>query len=294
MNFKLARFQVFAVALALGIVPVVPATAAGTQDEAGMLAVILLKKMDCKALTGSIGSTSVNLERDSLLSTYDVSGNIGNSRVKVEFDSFLSNGDLIGTIGYNKVVVKFDAFLSTYDVSGYIGSSQVEVDFDSGFSNYDVSGYIGSSRVQVDLNSFLSADDASGSFGLGVGSVKLNCGEKPAGQGPGSTANTNTNSETSVCVKEKGKKEFCQQGTTWSYENCWQFSKKGPVMFQVKKGSNWKTLQNNVATKDVASCYKKHPWLVSVERTESSEGNKVYRIKFPSGFNEQIRVRRIN
>ena len=229
MNFKLARFQVFAVVLALGIVPVVPifpAAAAGTQDEAGILAVILLNKINCQALTGSIGSTTVNLERDSLFSSYDVSGNIG------------------------------------------------------------------SSRVEVDFNALFSTDDASGSFGGWT--VKLNCVGNPAVQGSESTGSQDTSVATSVCVKEKGQKEVCQEGATWSYENCWQFSKKGLVMFQVKRGSNWKTLNKNVATRDLASCYKKHPWLVSVERTESSEGNKVYRLKFPDGDTKQIQVRRLN
>ena len=270
MNFKLARFQVFAVVLALGIVPVVPAAAASTQDEAGMLAVILLKKMDCKELTGSIGSTSVNLERDSLFSTYDVGGQIGSSRVEVDIN----------------------ALFSTYDVSGNIGSSRVQVDFNALFSTYDVSGNIGSSRVEVDFNALFSTDDASGSFGGGT--VKLNCGGNPAVQGSGSTGSQDTNAVTSVCVKEKGQKEVCQEGATWSYESCWQFSKKGPVAFQLKDGGNWKSVNKNVATKDVSSCSKKFPWLVAIERTESSEGKKVYRIKFPSGFNEQIQVRRIN
>jgi len=273
MNFKLARFQVFAVVLALGIVPVVPifpAAAAGTQDEAGILAVILLNKINCQALTGSIGSTTVNLERDSLFSSYDVSGKIGSSRVEVDFN----------------------ALFSSYDVSGKIGSSRVEVDFNALFSSYDVSGNIGSSRVEVDFNALFSTDDASGSFGGWT--VKLNCVGNPAVQGSESTGSQDTSVATSVCVKEKGQKEVCQEGATWSYENCWQFSKKGLVMFQVKRGSNWKTLNKNVATRDLASCYKKHPWLVSVERTESSEGNKVYRLKFPDGDTKQIQVRRLN
>ena len=70
-----------------GIATAPAASAASAVEEAGMLAVIVMKQQGCKSLTGDIGGARVNLSRDNFLSVSDVSGFVGSSRVALMCNS---------------------------------------------------------------------------------------------------------------------------------------------------------------------------------------------------------------
>jgi hypothetical protein len=166
-------------------------------------------------------------------------------------------------------------------------------------------GYVGAAILSVSMLAVAPVQahgggiDWQGGHNCNVGSCAgtYHCHQPRAGicanngnSRPNQTPNTSSAQRT--CVTEVSEPERCVQGRTWTSDYCWDIgSVSGQVNLEKKQGLSWKSVQSNVARKDLGNCEIDYPWSIDLSVRESRVGTYDYRLKFPDGDSYSFRVK---
>ncbi len=92
--------------------------------------------------------------------------------------------------------------------------------------------------------------------------------QQAAGQAPAKTQTT--------CLKAKGSKPTCAEGTTWTYDFCWDASR---YRVEQQAGGSWKPIASGKAKK-YAPCGKRTPYRIVTSGT-ATPGSSSFRLVIP-------------